>query len=77
MATTETTHEKERLQRELEQERQELAESVEAFRANANLTGVLRERLPLILVATFAASFVLAGGIGATMRLLARRSREK
>jgi cellobiose-specific phosphotransferase system component IIC len=73
MATTEKEH----LQEELEQEREELAASVEALRANANLAGALRRRLPLILVATFAASFVLAGGIGATMRLIARRSREK
>ena len=77
MAVTDTAREKERLQEQIEKERHELAASVEALRASASPAAVLRERLPLVLAAAFVAGFVLAGGIGATMRLLARRSREK
>jgi hypothetical protein len=36
----------------------------------------LRENLPIAAAAALGAGFFLAGGIGATMRLLARRSRE-
>lgn len=76
MAVTDTATEKERLQEQIEKERRELAASVEALRASASPIAVLRGRLPLVLGAAFVAGFVLAGGIGATMRLLARHSRE-
>jgi hypothetical protein len=64
------------LRRELEVEREELARAVESLRESADLTAAIRARLPLVLVAAFAAGFVLSGGIGATMRLLFRRGRE-
>jgi hypothetical protein len=75
MAITEpvTTEE---LRRELDRERHQLARAVEALRENADPTTHLGERLPLLLAAAFAVTFVAAGGIGATMRLFARRSRE-
>jgi hypothetical protein len=74
MADAETT--KDELQHQLEHERQELAEAVEALRRNTRFGGRLRQHLPLLTAGAFAGTFVLGGGVGATMRLLARRSRE-
>jgi hypothetical protein len=69
------------LRRRLEEERRQLAEAVEQAREAAGglaaaPASFLRERLPLLAGGAFAVSFVLAGGIGASMRLLARRGRE-
>ena len=36
----------------------------------------LRSQLPVVAVGALGAGFFLAGGVGATMRLLARRGRE-
>ena len=44
--------------------------------AGINVTGMLRSKLPIVAASALGAGFVLAGGIGATMRLLMRRSRE-
>ena len=41
-----------------------------------DIAGKLRARLPLVAGAAATVGFVLAGGIGATMRLLFRRGRE-
>jgi hypothetical protein len=41
-----------------------------------DVAGQLRARLPIVAAGALGAGFFLAGGIGATMRLLARRSRE-
>jgi hypothetical protein len=75
MAATDLA-DKAELERELERERRQLAASVNSLRRNADLTAQLRQRMPLLLIGTFAAAFVLAGGVGATMRLIARQSRE-
>lgn len=64
------------VRREIEAQRAELAESVERLRRAADPTSMLRAKLPLIAAGTLGAGFFLAGGVGATMRLLARRSRE-
>jgi hypothetical protein len=69
------------LRRQLEEERRQLADAVELARAAAGglaaaPASMLREKLPLLAGGAFVASFVLGGGIGATMRLLARRGRE-
>jgi hypothetical protein len=65
---------------ELEDERRQLAESVEALREElgqaADVAGKLRSKLPLVAAGALGVGFVAAGGIGATMRLLMRRSRE-
>lgn len=70
----------EQLRREIESEREQLAEAVDELRTGfgraTDVTGKLRARLPLAAGGALAAGFVLAGGIGATMRLLARRGRE-
>ncbi len=57
-------------------EREQLASAVDDLRDAADLTSKLRTKLPVLAVGGAATGFVLAGGIGATMRLLARRGRE-
>ena len=42
-----------------------------------NITGKLRAKLPAVGAGALGAGFFLAGGIGATMRLLARKGRER
>jgi hypothetical protein len=65
---------------EIASERDELATAVETLRSElgevTDVAGKLRERLPVVAGGALAAGFVLAGGVGATMRLLARRGRE-
>jgi hypothetical protein len=62
------------VRRDIEDEREQLAGAVDDLRTG--IGGKLRSKLPVIAVGALGAGFVLAGGIGATMRLLARRSRE-
>ena len=68
------------VRRDIELEREQLAEAVESLRSGigeaANIGARLHERLPVAAVGALGAGFVLAGGIGATMRLFARKSRE-
>ena len=65
---------------DIEAERDQLADAVEDLRGGlAEVTDIgarLRAKLPVVAVGALGAGFVLAGGIGATMRLVARRSRE-
>jgi hypothetical protein len=65
---------------EIEAQRNELAASVDVLRSEiedaTDIAGKLSARLPLVAAGALGAGFVLAGGIGATMRLLARTSRE-
>jgi hypothetical protein len=64
------------LRRELQAEREQLAEAVEALRQAADYQTVLRSRLALLALAAFGGAFVLSGGIGASVRLVLRRRRE-
>ena len=64
------------VRREIAREREQLADAVDSLRAGFDVTGKLRERLPVVAAGALGAGFFLAGGIGATMRLLARRGRE-
>ena len=68
------------IRREIEAEREELARSMEALRSGlqeaTDISSKLRSNLPAAAAAALGAGFFLAGGIGATMRLFARRSRE-
>ena len=70
----------ETIRREIETEREQLATSVVALRESigvaADVSGKLRSALPVVAAGALGAGFVLSGGIGATMRLLMRRSRE-
>jgi hypothetical protein len=68
------------VQRDLASERDQLASAVEALRKEigeaTDVTGKLRGNLVAAAAGALGLGFVLAGGIGATMRLLARRGRE-
>jgi hypothetical protein len=68
------------VRRDIAAEREQLADAVEDLRAGigevTDVTGKLRARLPVVAAGALGAGFVLAGGIGATMRLLFRRGRE-
>lgn len=54
------------VRRQIEAERAKLADAVDDFRAAANVRAIVRSKLPVLAV---------AGGIGATLRLLTRRVR--
>ena len=64
------------VRREIEREREQLASAVDELREAADVTSKLRDKLPALAAGGAATGFVLAGGLGATMRLLARRGRE-
>jgi hypothetical protein len=61
---------------DLEREREELATAAESLRERMNVTGAMRSKLPVVALGALGAGFFLAGGLGATARLLMRRSRE-
>jgi hypothetical protein len=75
-----TVRTEEQVRKDIEAEREQLAGAVEHLRGEVgqatNLTGKLRAKLPLVAGGAAAAGFVLAGGIGATMRYFARRGRD-
>jgi hypothetical protein len=66
----------EAVRRELAQERDRLADSIDEVRRLADVNGKLRSKLPLVLAGAFLTGFVLSGGIGATARLFFRERRE-
>jgi hypothetical protein len=65
---------------DIEAERDQLADAVEDLRGGiaevTDIRGKLRSNLPLVAASALGAGFFLAGGIGATMRLLTGRGRE-
>ena len=69
------------VRREIETERGQLADAVDDLRKGigevTDVSGKLAANLPAVAAGALGAGFFLAGGIGATMRLLARRSRER
>jgi hypothetical protein len=58
-------------------ERDALATSVEHLRSELGRATNLRGKLPALAAGAAGTGFLLGGGIGATMRFLARRSRER
>jgi hypothetical protein len=68
------------VRQDIEAERDQLADAVEDLRGGlaeaTDIRGKLRANLPLVAAGALGAGFFIAGGIGATMRLLARRGRE-
>jgi hypothetical protein len=68
------------VQRDIEAERDRLAVAVDDLRAGiseaTDINGKLEGRLPVATAAALGVGFVLAGGIGATMRLIMRRTVE-
>ena len=66
----------EQVRRDIEAERERLANAVDDLRSGLNVGAQLKGKLPIAAAAAFGAGFILTGGIGATMRLLLRRGRE-
>jgi hypothetical protein len=80
MATSSNGRSTDQVRRDIEAERDQLADAVDDLRAGiddvTDITGKLRSQLPVVAAGALGAGFFLAGGVGATMRLLARRGRE-
>jgi hypothetical protein len=66
----------EQVRRDIEAERERLADAVDDLRSEMDVNARLRGKLPLAAAAALGAGFVISGGIGATMRLVMRRNRE-
>jgi hypothetical protein len=70
----------EEVRREIESEREQLAGAAETLREEisdaTNVGAKLRSNLPAVAVGALGAGFLLAGGVGATARLIFRRGRE-
>jgi hypothetical protein len=66
----------EQVKADIEAERDRLAGAVDDLRSEMDVNAKLRPKLPLAAAAAVGAGFVISGGIGATMRLLMRKSRE-
>ena len=68
------------VRRDLEAEREQLATAAESLRDSlgeaTDISGKMRSKLPLVAGGALAVGFFLAGGVGATARLLFRRGRE-
>jgi hypothetical protein len=69
------------VRREIETEREQLAHAVDELREGlgevTDVTGKLRAKLPAVAAGALGAGFFLAGGVGATMRFLARKGRDR
>lgn len=66
----------EQVRRDIEAERERLADAVDDLRAEIDVNARLKGKVPIAAAAALGVGFVVAGGVGATMRLLMRRSRE-
>jgi hypothetical protein len=75
MATT-NSRTTEQVRRDIEAERERLGLAVDDLRAGMDINAKLKDKLPVAAAAALGIGFVVSGGIGATMRLLMRRSRE-
>jgi hypothetical protein len=68
------------VQREIESERDELAGAAESLRESfseaTDVRAKLRANLPAATIGALGIGFLLAGGVGATTRLIFRRGRE-
>jgi hypothetical protein len=68
------------VRREIETEREQLAGAAEDLRDSiseaTDISGKMRANLPVVAVGALGVGFLLAGGIGATARLIFRRGRE-
>jgi hypothetical protein len=75
MAGNSRTPEQVRL--EIEAEREQLVGAVDSLKSGiGNVGAKIRAKLPLVAAGALGVGFVMAGGVGAGMRLLARRGRE-
>ena len=68
------------VRRDLELERDQLATAAESLRESVgeatNIGAKMRSNLPVVAAGALGLGFFLAGGVGATARLLFRRGRE-
>lgn len=68
------------VRRDIEAEREQLAGAADSLREEiseaTDITGKLRANLPVVAVGALGVGFFLAGGVGATARLIFRRGRE-
>ncbi|MFL5917681.1 MAG: hypothetical protein ACJ74X_03050 [Gaiellaceae bacterium] len=68
------------VRRDIEAEREQLAGAADSLRESleeaTDIRGKLRANLPAVAVGALGAGFLLAGGVGATARLIFRRGRE-
>jgi hypothetical protein len=80
MAARNGTRTTDDIRRDLEAEREQLANAAESLRDSigeaTDITGKLRAKLPVVAAGAVGAGFILAGGVGATARLIFRRGRE-
>ncbi len=67
------------VRREIESEREQLADAADTFRESlgeaTDIKGKLRSNLPAVAAGAVGLGFVLAGGLGATARVIFRRGR--
>lgn len=70
----------EQVRHDIEAEREQLAGAAETLRESigeaTDIGGKLRSNLPAVAVGALGVGFLLAGGLGATARLILRRGRE-
>jgi hypothetical protein len=70
----------ETVRRDIAVERDQLADAVEDLRTGlgeaTDVKAKLRDHLPVVAAGALSAGFLVAGGLGATMRLVFRRGRE-
>jgi hypothetical protein len=68
------------VRRDIESEREQLADAADTLRDSigeaTNVKAKLRSNLPAAAAGALAVGFVVAGGVGATTRLIFRRGRE-
>jgi len=68
------------VRRDIESEREQLADAADNLRDSigeaTNIGGKLRSNLPAVAAGALGIGFLLAGGVGATARLIFRRGRE-
>ena len=68
------------VRRDIETEREQLAGAADTLRESiseaTDISGKLRANLPAVAVGALGIGFLLAGGVGATARLIFRRGRE-
>jgi hypothetical protein len=70
----------EQVRRDIESEREQLAGAAETLREEigeaTNIGAKLRSNLPAVAVGALGVGFLMAGGVGATARLIFRRGRD-
>jgi hypothetical protein len=70
----------EQVRRDIEAEREQLAGAAETLREEigeaTNVSAKIRANLPVVAVGALGLGFILAGGVGATARLIFRREGE-